>query len=235
MRRLLPLLVLSTPTFADVPAPEPGITITRVTHGDALWTVARFDLAEVRLRLVGQAPGDPNRFSGLHDDVWMAMNAGIYETVEVPTGWFVEDGVERAPLNLASGRGNFYMEPNGAFWVDAAGAHVAPSTSVRPEGAVLLATQSGPLLYADGVANAAIQPDWAGRTSRNLVVALDATHVAFVYTQSQVTLGETLDFVRARFPTGDALYLDGTVSDLCVGDCRRPSRNYAGMLVVTGR
>ena len=48
----------------------------------------------------------------------------------------------------------------------------------------------------------------------------------------QVTLGELQDFV-GDLGADDALYLDGTVSDLCVAPaCERASRRWAGMIVV---
>ena len=53
------------------------------------------------------------------------MNAGMYSLKARPIGLYVEDGVERHALNRRAGGGNFHMLPNGVFWTDASGAHVA--------------------------------------------------------------------------------------------------------------
>lgn len=235
--RAAPLLLLGpTVSLADTPLPadpHPGLHVADVAWGPARWHVATVDLDLLRVGIVGQAPGDPHRFADLPSGVLLAMNAGIYETLDEPTGWFVEGGVERHPLNLARGRGNFFLQPNGAFWIDEAGPAVAPSRGVAPIGAVTVATQSGPLLRWHGQDQRGVDPTWVGRTSRNAIAVLDASHVAFVYTDGQVTLRELQAFV-GELGAADALYLDGTVSDLCVTTtCARPSRSWAGMLVVT--
>lgn len=235
--RALPfLLVGPTLSLADTPLPadpHPGLHVAEVSWGDTRWRVATVDLEELRVGLVGQAPGDPHRFQDLPSGVLLAMNAGIYETLSEPTGWFVEGGTERHPLNVARGHGNFFLQPNGAFWIDEAGPAIAPSRGVAPIGAVVAATQSGPLLRWRGEDQPGVDPTWQGRTSRNAVGVLDPTHVVFVYTDGQVTL-RALQAFMGQLGVDDALYLDGTVSDLCVGHtCDRPSRSWAGILVVT--
>jgi uncharacterized protein YigE (DUF2233 family) len=46
------------------------------------------------------------------------MNAGMYHEDFSPVGLYVEDGKEIAPLNTADAPGNFFMKPNGVFFVD---------------------------------------------------------------------------------------------------------------------
>lgn len=48
-----------------------------------------------------------------------AMNAGMYEPDLSPVGLFVARGHELSPLNLAEGAGNFYLKPNGVFFLTA--------------------------------------------------------------------------------------------------------------------
>lgn len=47
-----------------------------------------------------------------------ATNAGIFDPSFTPVGLCVENGRELVPLNLKSGTGNFYMKPNGVFYLD---------------------------------------------------------------------------------------------------------------------
>ena len=50
-----------------------------------------------------------------------AMNAGMFHPDMKPVGLLVIDGREIAPINRSTGSGNFYLQPNGVFLIDAAG------------------------------------------------------------------------------------------------------------------
>ncbi len=41
----------------------------------------------------------------------MAMNGGIYAKSYAPLGLYIEKGVQKVPLNRASGGGNFFYPP----------------------------------------------------------------------------------------------------------------------------
>ena len=43
------------------------------------------------------------------------MNAGIYEPDGKPSGLHIENGEELLPINEKSGKGNFYLKPNGVL------------------------------------------------------------------------------------------------------------------------
>jgi uncharacterized protein YigE (DUF2233 family) len=45
------------------------------------------------------------------------MNAGMYEEDLSPVGLYVEDGQTLTPANRRAGAGNFYVKPNGIFYV----------------------------------------------------------------------------------------------------------------------
>src|SRR6185295_9603187 len=78
---------------------------------------------------------------------WAVMtNAGMFHAGEHPVGLHIENGTQYAPLDLNAGKGNFYLLPNGVFFIHDAGAHVVESHAYAPAGTVRLATQSGPLL-----------------------------------------------------------------------------------------
>ncbi|TIU44411.1 MAG: hypothetical protein E5W30_19990, partial [Mesorhizobium sp.] len=49
--------------------------------------------------------------------VLLAMNGGMYHEDLTPVGLLVEDGNEKAPLNLADAEGNFFLKPNGVFLI----------------------------------------------------------------------------------------------------------------------
>jgi uncharacterized protein YigE (DUF2233 family) len=80
------------------------------------------------------------------EKVAMLMNGGIFEPGGVPSGLLVQDGKELCPVNRRRGRGNFYLQPNGVFYVGGSGAGVVRTDEWPVAGEVRCAVQSGPLL-----------------------------------------------------------------------------------------
>ena len=163
-----------------------------------------------------------------------ATNGGLYHTVDLPVGWTVAGGEPLAPLTLADGAGNFFLKPNGAFWRDDAGLHVAPSEAVAPVGDVALATQSGPLLLSGGVPHPGFRADSPSRKIRNAVGVKDDHTAVFVLSDDPVNFWELTELFRARLGVADALFLDGTISTMAAPGYTPPEsdRGYATLLVV---
>lgn len=242
MRNLFPCLsllgLLSVPEISTV-VPQVLPATVQVVDGIP-WTVVTVDLRLHSMALVGQAPGDPHDFAGLKNylgaqgrRLLVATNAGIFETIHEPSGLFVEAGQVRHPLNLREGTGNFYMSPNGVFWIDDAGAHVAPSSAYQPGPGLVLATQSGPLLVDHGKLHPRLDPDSNSIRTRNAVAILDPWTVALIYSDTMVNLYSLAEFSRKNLGSEEVLYLDGSISALCLEGQRCPSGEWAGMLVVS--
>ncbi|SFF53797.1 Uncharacterized protein YigE, DUF2233 family [Duganella sp. CF458] len=142
------------------------------------------------------------------------MNAGMYHADYAPVGLLVADGIELAPLNLAPGKGNFFMRPNGVFLVNEAGAHVVESSgypALSPT--AQLATQSGPMLVSHGIINPLFVPGSSSRHIRNGVCAIDGKAI-FVISEDPVNLHDFARYFRDTLQCRDALYLDGSISSL---------------------
>lgn len=143
-----------------------------------------------------------------------AMNAGMFEPDHSPVGLFVASAKEVAPLNLASGHGNFFMKPNGVFYLTTAGPRIVESSKYSANTAdVLLATQSGPLLVQQGVIHPAFSATSRSKLIRNGVGVKGSTAV-FVISDDPVTFYELAAYFRDQLKCQDALYLDGVVSAL---------------------
>ena len=98
---------------------------------------------------------------------------------------------EIAPLNLADAPGNFFMKPNGVFFVDRAGRAGVLETSAyalrKPD--VAFATQSGPMLVIDGKIHPRFEPDGLSKYIRNGVGVDKTGAVYFAISQTPVSLG----------------------------------------------
>jgi uncharacterized protein YigE (DUF2233 family) len=154
---------------------------------------------------------------GHRQQLVFAMNAGMYHADLRPVGLLVVAGREIAPLNLASGRGNFFVQPNGVYAITATGPAVITSgvyAATRP--LVTHATQSGPMLVVNGEipTSAVFRRGSGSRHVRNGVCVRNGTDSHFVISEGPVTFFEFASYFRDRLACRDALYLDGAISSL---------------------
>ncbi|HJP61829.1 MAG TPA: phosphodiester glycosidase family protein, partial [Mucilaginibacter sp.] len=75
-----------------------------------------------------------------------AMNGGMYKPDGSPQGLFIESGKTSFPLDTSAGSGNFYLKPNGVFYITTdKTAAISISEKFRVGGKIRYATQSGPM------------------------------------------------------------------------------------------
>ena len=223
------------PTHAVGDAPRPAIT------SSGAYTIVHVDLRTDRLELFLQ---DEKRstfkrfdqlaawLAGRNQRLNFAMNAGMYKPDFSPVGLLVEDGKQISPLNSADGQGNFFLKPNGVFFVSQSGPRIV-ETSEYPALAqgVRLATQSGPLLLRNGVIHPALGAASTNRLIRN-GVGISKDVVLFIISEQPVSFYEFAVFFRDELHCQDALYLDGVVSSLyTVNPKRNDSRADLGPIV----
>ncbi len=204
---------------------------------------ARHDFRLTNLKRDGKAVrnfAELSKFLGKSSKrVVFAMNAGMYDEQGKPIGLYVENGKQYAPLNQRDAAGNFYLKPNGVFWMDAAGPHIntTDAFALKSDTAPIWATQSGPMLVIDGVVNSRFSPDGTPRHIRNGVCVTGSNTVIFVISSTEVSLGKFARFMHDNLKCANALYLDGEVSSLWDGATGRHDHKYplGPMLVVSKR
>lgn len=194
------------------------------------FTTVRVNARTERLKLFlrDDAGRTFNRFDRLRS--WLAarderlrfaMNAGMFHPDLSPVGLLVQDGREVSPLNLSDGAGNFFLKPNGVFFVSQSGPRVVESSEYPALArGVRLATQSGPLLVRNGVLHPSIKAESTSRLLRN-GVGVSGDTIMFVISEQPVNLYEMATHFRDELRCPDALYLDGVVSGLYSIDLQR--------------
>lgn len=162
------------------------------------------------------------------------MNGGIFEEGGIPSGLLIIDHRIVHPLNTADGRGNFYLKPNGVFYIDDSGAHVlsTPEYALRKP-KPRLAIQSGPLLLRSGHVHPAFKPSSTNYLHRNGVGIRKDGKVVFAITEfgqkKYCSLYEFADLFRS-LGCDDALFLDGDLSKMVVNPGQIPPGNYFGAI-----
>lgn len=168
------------------------------------------------------------------------MNGGLFEEDGAPCGLLVIDGKTFKPLNMRDAPGNFYLKPNGVFFIDAKGAHIVPSTEyeANPPAAPRLAIQSGPLLLHRGKVHPAFRKESTNRLHRNGIGVRQDGRVIFAITEfdqpKHVALYGFAEFFRSQ-GCENALFLDGDLSQMFVDpkDDLVPGNFFGAIFVVT--
>jgi uncharacterized protein YigE (DUF2233 family) len=229
-----------------------GVEVSCLTLKQTRYVVVRVDLKAAHIKLLWKNPaGVPygslaEAYSRAGGDHLLALtNAGIYSGRHAPEGLHIEGGATLSPLNLDKGDGNFYWKPNGVFYVTAAAAGIVESEkfdSLGERGAILEATQSGPLLVIDGEVNRDLQPDSRSLYARNGIGVKSADEVYILISEDEVSLHDFASVFAHQLHCRDALYLDGCVSQLylpvrdgLIPEQRRCEKELVGLLGIVKR
>ncbi|MDE2307891.1 MAG: phosphodiester glycosidase family protein [Xanthomonadaceae bacterium] len=251
LRWLLPPLLVAG-VLGCTPAAR-ALDSTEQTFQGQNYRVVRLDLKHDRLSLHWRDPQSGQPFGSIEtlrqwgeahgQRLLFAANAGIYDRQLAPLGLHVENGKTVVPLNLAHGNpasGNFSLLPNGVFAVYPDGhAEVRTSADFKADGkSARWATQSGPMLLIDGKLNRQFVDDSASLKWRSGVCVKTPTEVVFAVSEAPVNFHTFGQLFRDRLGCRDALYLDGSISQLYVdgeGYSGAPAflvKPYAGIFAV---
>lgn len=141
-----------------------------------------------------------------------AMNGGMYMKDNSPQGLYIEKGTRYIQLDTLGGVGNFYLKPNGVFYITKDDkAAVCQTKDFIDNGQVNFATQSGPMLLIDGQVHPAFKKGSVNLNIRNGVGILPDNTVVFAMSRKEVNFYGFAEFFKSM-GCKNALYLDGFVS-----------------------
>jgi uncharacterized protein YigE (DUF2233 family) len=141
-----------------------------------------------------------------------AMNGGMYDKNNAPQGLYIENQKLLSPLNTSNGKGNFYMKPNGVFYITTENkAVICNSTELHNTKNIKYATQSGPLLLINGNIHLSFNKDSKNKNIRNGVGILPDQKIIFAMSTCEISFYEFADFFK-QLGCKNAVYLDGYVS-----------------------
>jgi len=142
-----------------------------------------------------------------------AMNGGMYEKDLSPQGLYIEKGIEvKAIDTLTHGYGNFYLQPNGVFYLSKNNEpYIVTTQNFQPKDSIQYATQSGPMLLIDGHIHPKFNKKSENVHIRNGVGILPNGNLLFAMSKEKVTFYYLANFFKA-YGCQNALYLDGFVS-----------------------
>jgi uncharacterized protein YigE (DUF2233 family) len=219
-----------------------GVLVRQLEFQGTRFTVVSADLRLVRLKMFWKDPsGQP--FSSLENldkhltknkiRLLAATNAGIFDTSQAPLGLHIQRGQVLHPLKTRrSGYGNFYLQPNGVFFLAKSGAQILETLEfARLSPAALEATQSGPMLVRNGKIHAAFQKNSLNRLPRNMIGVENQQKVHLVISDNWVNFYDTALFMRDVLKCQNALYLDGSISAMRIPKSREDNDGAFGGMI----
>lgn len=151
-----------------------------------------------------------------------ATNGGIFEWGLQPLGLYIENRRVKVKPNYRKGKGNFYLQPNGVFYVNRHHAGVMTMRAyrkLRPK--AHFATQSGPML----VLNRRIHPIFRRRSNSRYIrngVGIDRYgRIIFAISNRPVNFYTFSSLFKHRLHCINALYLDGNISRMYLPQKKR--------------
>jgi len=161
----------------------------------------------------------------------MVTNAGMFEPNYETVGLFIENGIEKKGIDtITNKKGNFYLLPNGIFFVDNAGKfHILdtkdfirnPLLNTMQKGKhpkIQYATQSGPLLLYRNEYNKNLKFSSYNENIRSGVGIINDGKCVFIKTDDQVNFFDFAQIFKVYFRCESALYLDGAISKMYFSD-----------------
>lgn len=141
-----------------------------------------------------------------------AMNGGMYKPGGSPQGLYIQNKVILSPLDTTTASGNFYLKPNGVFYIGTDNiAAICSTPDFKDNGKIKYATQSGPMLVINGQIHPAFKEGSPNTNIRNGVGILPDGSVLFALSKQPVNFYDLANYFK-KLGCINALYLDGFVS-----------------------
>lgn len=141
-----------------------------------------------------------------------AMNGGMYKANNIPQGLFIQEHKVITLLDSTSGSGNFYLKPNGVFYITSdKHAFICTTEHFTSSTAIRFATQSGPMLVTGNMIHPSFQKGSSNLNIRNGVGILADGKIVFVMSKKEINFFDFAAYFKS-LGCKNALYLDGFVS-----------------------
>lgn len=144
-------------------------------------------------------------------DLIFACNGGMYHKNYEPVGLFIENKVIKTKIDITTQIGNFYLKPNGIFFITNDNKAGVCQTEKFINTNIKYATQSGPMLVIDGKIHPSFKEGSLNVNIRNGVGILPNGNPIFSMSKKDINFYDFAKYFR-DLGCKNALYFDGFVS-----------------------
>ncbi len=145
-----------------------------------------------------------------------ATNGGIFSPKYEPLGLFIQNNQTLFPLNTKEGAGNFFMQPNGVFFIKNNHPKITETKKFETSPTISTAIQSGPLLVINNQINSLFNPESKSKYIRNGVGVDKNGNTFFAISTKPVTFHQFASLFKNELNCPNALYLDGAISEMYI-------------------
>ena len=136
----------------------------------------------------------------------------MYKKDNSPQGLFIENKIVKSEIDTSNGNGNFYLKPNGVFYLTTEKNPIICETEDFVNNVkIKYATQSGPMLVIDGEIHTAFKKNSTNLNIRNGVGILPNNQIVFAISKKEINFYDFAEYFK-NLGCKNALYLDGFVS-----------------------
>lgn len=229
---ILILFILTSCSAQTTPKKTVKIDAQEITYRNQKFDVVKIDLRKSPVQffwknkngqLIRSLKNLKKEIESQDKELLFAMNAGMYQRDRNPQGLYIENGKNIKSLDtLQDGYGNFYLQPNGVFYLKNDSAGVLPSNlfsqkNINPT----WATQSGPMLLINEKVHPIFKEGSTNLNIRNGVGVISKHEIVFVISHKEVNLFDFAMLFKEELNCKNALYLDGFVSRAYVPQLNR--------------
>ncbi|WP_324067666.1 MAG: phosphodiester glycosidase family protein [Flavobacterium sp.] len=141
-----------------------------------------------------------------------STNGGMYKKDNSPQGLYVENTITKSEIETSNGKGNFYLKPNGVFYLTTdKNPMICKTENFLSNEKIKYATQSGPMLVIDGEIHTAFKKNSTNLNIRNGVGILPNNQIIFAISKKEINFYDFAEYFK-KLGCKNALYLDGFVS-----------------------
>lgn len=171
------------------------------------------------------------------EDIVFATNAGMFHEDRTPVGLFISDSKIIQPINTEDGNGNFFLKPNGIFFMEKNGKLGVKETTKFEKSAIhpKYATQSGPLLLENGKIHPAFNEGSTNLRVRSGVGIISQYQAVFLLSKTEVNYFDFSMTFKEKFKCKDALFLDGVISEVFIQDVhqKKSTFDFSGIIAIS--
>ena len=147
-----------------------------------------------------------------NENLVFAMNAGMYKIDNSPQGLFIENATLINDTDTTKGNGNFYLQPNGVFYINKdESAYIKTTANFKMNTNIKYATQSGPMHIIENEINTIFNKNSTNLNIRNGVGITAENKVIFAMSKKEISFYDFANYFKTM-GCKNALYLDGFVS-----------------------
>ncbi|WP_430409666.1 phosphodiester glycosidase family protein [Kordia sp.] len=218
------IVLITLISFCAKQAPKPQRDTARILAYEVnlKMTQLHFYWKNEHGKIYGNAKNLKTQLEANGQELVFAMNGGMYKKDQLPQGIYIENGKLLSPLDTTEkGYGNFYLQPNGVFYISIDNNPVICTTKAfKGNKGIKYATQSGPMLVIDGKLHTKLTKGSKNLNIRNGVGVLPNGNLLFAMSKEEINFYDFATFFKEN-GCKNALYLDGFVSKTYL-----PEKNY---------